>query len=122
VVPTPHMTRGRPASRPLAELDSLQATADAALLQEATPGVMVRQGDRKRRKARRSRVPVVYASVYEPCEGRTQWAFAYICPWCRLGHLGRARTEAEVSGPRRARCGRLVVVRAARVYRSRAAA
>jgi hypothetical protein len=121
VVLTPHMARGRPASRPL-RVDSRQATAYEALLQGATSEVIVRQSDEKRRQARRSRVPAVYASVYEPCEGRTLWAFAYICPWCRLGHLGRARTEAEVSGPRRSGCGRLVVVRAARVYRSRAAA
>jgi len=65
---------------------------------------------------------LVYASVYEPCEGRSQWAFAYICPWCHLGHLGRAKTETDVTGPRRSRCGRLVVVRAARVYRSRSGA
>jgi len=68
------------------------------------------------------RVPVVNASVYAPCEGRYLWAFAYICPLCKLGHLGRAKTEAEISGPRRARCGRLVVIRVARVYRGRAAA
>ncbi len=68
------------------------------------------------------RFPVVYASAYAPCEGRYRWAFAYICPFCKLGHLGRAKSEAEVSGARRSRCGRLVVIRVARVYRGRAAA
>jgi hypothetical protein len=102
-----------PEARPLPESDSPSATTDA---------LIVRQRSGKRREARGPRVPAVYASVYEPCEGRTQRAFAYICPWCHLGHLGRAKTEAEVRGPRRSRCGRLVLIRAARVYCSRAAA
>jgi hypothetical protein len=117
----PRKARGRPPghqpeNRPLPEVDSRQATTGTAPLR-TEPAVIVRQGDRKRRRARRSRVPIVYASVYAPCEGRLLWAFAYICPWCKLGHLGRAKAEDEVSGPRRSRCGRLVVIRAARVYR-----
>ena len=96
------------------------SAADQPQAQGASSAAIVRQAGGKRRKARRA--PAVYASVYEPCEGRTQWAFAYICPWCHLGHLGRAKTESAVAGPRRSRCGRLVLVRAARVYRSRAAA
>jgi hypothetical protein len=98
------------------------SAADQPQAEGASSAAIVRQAGRKHRQARRLRVPAVFASVYEPCEGRTQWAFAYICPWCHLGHLGRAKAEAEVTGPRRSRCGRLVVVRAARVYRSRAAA
>jgi hypothetical protein len=105
----------RPTFAPASAVDQPQS-------QEALSAAIVSQNGGKRRKTRGRRVPSVFASVYEPCEGRTLWAFAYICPWCHLGHLGRARTEADVAGPRRSRCGRLVVVRAARVYRSRAAA
>ena len=124
VVRTSPVTRGRaaghqPANRPLPEVDSPPATTDAAPLQGATPEAIVRRGTGKRRKARRLRVPVVYASAYAPCEGRHLRAFAYICPWCGLGHLGRARTEAEIAGPRRAGCGRLVLIRVARVCRGR---
>jgi hypothetical protein len=108
-----------PGSRPK---NAPASAADQPQAKEALSAAIVSQNGGKRRKARGGRVPTVFASVYEPCEGRTQWAFAYICPWCRLGHLGRAKTEADVPGPRRSRCGRLVVVRAARVYRSRAAA
>jgi hypothetical protein len=61
-----------------------------------------------------------YASVYAPCTGRAWWWIAFICPHCGAGHLGRARTEEQVAGVRRTRCGRLVRVRVARVYRGRA--
>jgi hypothetical protein len=123
VVTPPGMTRGRPPGRPDSRPTFAPASAaDQPQAPGASSAAIVRQAGRKQRKARRLRVPAVYASVYEPCEGRSQWAFAYICPWCHLGHLGRAKTEAEVAGPRRSRCGRPVVVRAARVYRSRAAA
>lgn len=119
---TSQKPRGRPKkSRPL-PADSPSATANATVHHEATLDVIVRQGGAKSGQARGSRVPAAFAAVYEPCEGRTQWAFCYICPICKLGHLGRAKTEAEVSGPRRSRCGRLVVIRPARVYRSKAAA
>lgn len=59
------------------------------------------------------------ASVFAPCPGRSWWWLAYICPWCGLGHLGRARDETQIPGPRKARCGRLVVILAARTYRGR---
>jgi hypothetical protein len=121
----PPGTKERPPSpgkRPLDEASSPPATRSTVAHQAAAFGAMVRQSGGENRKARGRRIPAVYASVYEPCEGRTLWAFAYICAWCRLGHLGRAKSEAEVAGPRRSRCGRLVFVRAARVYRSRAAA
>jgi hypothetical protein len=104
----------RPTFAPASAADQPPAGASSAAI--------VRQAGGKHRKARGPRIPAVFASVYEPCEGRSQWAFAYICPWCHLGHLGRAKTEADVTGPRRSRCGRLVVVRAARVYRNRTAA
>jgi len=65
------------------------------------------------------RRPAVYASVYAPCEGRDWWWLAYICPWCGSGHLGRARSEAEIPGARRSRCGRAVYVHVARTYRGR---
>ena len=63
-----------------------------------------------------------HASVYAPCTGRTWWWIAFLCPWCGAGHLGRARTEEQVPGIRRTRCGGLVRVKAARVYRGREAA
>jgi hypothetical protein len=64
-----------------------------------------------------SRPPIAFASIYAPCPGRSWWHLAYICPRCGHGHLGRARDEASISGPRKARCGRLVVLIPARVYR-----
>jgi hypothetical protein len=75
---------------------------------------------KRRRSARRRESLIAHASVYAPCPQRTLWAFAYVCPWCGLGHFGRAQTEEQITGLRRSRCGRLVVVRAARVYRGRA--
>ena len=107
---------GRPSSR---RPNNAPASADQPQAQGASSAVIVRQAGGKRREARASRVPAVYASVYAPCEGRYLWAFAYICPFCKLGHLGRAKAEDKVSGPRRSRCGRLVVILVARVYRGR---
>ena len=80
------MTRGQPPGRP-PENRPLPESADSPTA--TTDALIVRQRGGKRREARGPRVPAVYASVYEPCEGRTRWAFAYICPWCGLGHLGR---------------------------------
>ena len=69
------------------------------------------------RKPRRN-PPTVHASVFAPCAGRILWGLTYICPFCGFGHFGRARTEAGVAGRRRTRCcGRLVLVKVARVYR-----
>lgn len=69
----------------------------------------------------RRTVPLVYASAYAPCAGRSWWWLSYVCPHCKFGHFGRARSEAQVSGPRRTRCcGRLVIVKVARVYRGAA--
>ena len=48
-------------------------------------------------------------------------AAAKLCPYCGAGHLGRARTEAQVPGVRRSRCGHQVVVTVARTYRGAAA-
>lgn len=62
-----------------------------------------------------------FASVYAPCLGRDWWWIAYLCPYCGAGHLGRARTEDRVAGVRRARCGGLVTIIAARTYRGRPA-
>ena len=85
-----------------------------------SPARILSQGGRRRRAARRRESLIAHASVYAPCPQRTLWGFAYVCPWCGLGHFGRAQTEDQVTGLRRSRCGRLVVVRAARVYRGRA--
>jgi hypothetical protein len=48
-----------------------------------------------------------------PCGRRSWFAASWPCPWCSGFHLSRARTEAELLGPRRAGCGRLVVLTAA---------
>jgi len=85
-----------------------------------TAAIVTRDGDSRPASARRRKSRIAHASVYAPCSRRTLWAFAYVCPWCGLGHFGRARAEDDITGLRRSRCGRLVVVRAARVYRGRA--
>ena len=69
----------------------------------------------------RNRAPAAFASIYAPHPGRSLWWLTYICPWCGHGHLGRARDEAGITGPRKARCGRLVLLVAARTYRGQAA-
>jgi hypothetical protein len=73
----------------------------------------------KTRIRRRRTPPNAYASVYAPDATRALWHVAYKCPFCARHHFGRARTEAEVTGVRTSRCGRLVTVVAARVYRDR---
>jgi hypothetical protein len=73
-------------------------------------------------RARRSRrLPIASASLYEPAAGRTQWWLSIRCPHCGSVHLGRVRTETEAPGPRRAGCGRLVLVVVRRTYRGHAA-
>ena len=94
-----------PQSRPNADL-----ITDPASVNHGEAAV----ADRAAGPRRASRA--VRASVYAPHPGRSWWWLAYICPHCGAGHLGRARTEAEVPGPRRSRCGHLVVVVVARVY------
>jgi hypothetical protein len=110
-------TNGRPPGKGSRPKFAPASAADQSLAKGSASAVIVSHRTDKRRKAQRA--PAVYASVYAPCEGRHLWWLAYICPFCKLGHLGRARTEAEVEGPRRSRCGRMVVVRVARVYRGR---
>jgi hypothetical protein len=122
LMPRPEKARGRPPGRPENRPDEI-APASANREPPAGPAStrIVSQGGRKRRTARRRESLLVRASVYAPCPRRTLWAFAYVCPWCGLGHLGRARTEDEITGPRRSRCGHLVIVRVGRDYRGRAA-
>lgn len=48
-----------------------------------------------------------------PCARRSWYAASWLCPWCDGFHLSRGRTEAELLGPRRAGCGRHVVLTAA---------
>ena len=118
----PKKARGRPPGRPESRpAEIAPASADREPPAGPASTRIVSQGGRKRRAARRRESLIVRASVYAPCPRRTLWAFAYVCPWCGLGHLGRARTEDEIAGPRRSRCGHLVIVRVARVYRGRAA-
>lgn len=90
-------------------------TADTRPAPSVTPGAHNAAGPR-------GDLRPAHASVYAPCAGRSHWWLAYVCPWCGHGHLGRARTEGEVPGPRRSRCGRLVLVLVARVYRGQEAA
>lgn len=65
--------------------------------------------------------PVAFASVYAPDDSRAWWHLAFRCPACEGWHFGRTRDESKVTGPRRTRCGRTVIVKAARTYRGRAA-
>ena len=58
-------------------------------------------------------------AVYAASTVRAWWWLAFICPHCGAGHLGRGRTEDQVPGIRRTRCGHPVRVKAARVYRGR---
>lgn len=62
------------------------------------------------------RLPTAYGSVYGPCPGRSWFAISYRCPGCGGTHFGRSR-EAVASGPRRARCGRMLWLVVARVHR-----
>jgi hypothetical protein len=48
------------------------------------------------------------ATTFAPCGRRTMWAATYRCPHCGGWHLSRAQTEQEITGRRRAGCGRLV--------------
>lgn len=119
MTPTRGKTERPPGRRPDGRSEDAPASAASQPPAQEAPLVAAIVGQRadKRRKAQCA--PAVYASVYAPCEGRHLWWLTYICPFCKFGHLGRARTEAEVAGPRRSRYGRLVVVRVARVYRAR---
>lgn len=66
-----------------------------------------------RGKAQASGPRTVTVVTMPPC-GRRQWfAASWLCPRCSGFHLSRGRTEAELLGPRRAGCGRLVVLTAA---------
>lgn len=64
----------------------------------------------------RSGPPRAFASVYAPGGRRTRWAYVYVCPWCRTGHLGRARSMDQALGRHRGSCGRTVWVVVARTY------
>jgi hypothetical protein len=79
--------------------------------------LMVRHGDDRHRGARRGRLPVANASLYEPAANRSWWWISLRCPHCGSVHLGRVREEGEAGGPRRAGCGRKVFVLVRRVYR-----
>lgn len=65
-----------------------------------------------------TRYPVAFASAFGPCAGRRLWAVSYRCPHCSGHHLGRSADAEELGGVRRARCGRLVWLVIARVYRA----
>ncbi len=68
---------------------------------------------------RRSRVTRrVYASLYAPGGRRRRWEIVYICPHCLRGHFGFAESVEDAEGRRLSGCGRVVVVKVARVYGS----
>lgn len=67
----------------------------------------------------RSRVPAAYASIFAPAGKRTCWWATFRCPRCADSHFARARSAEDIVGPRRAGCGRRIVLIAARTYRSR---
>jgi hypothetical protein len=95
---TPDMPEGRPPQATSRDIITPPQGADGAILAGRGPRA-------------------VRASVYAPCAGRTWWWLAYLCAHCGAGHLGRSRTEAEIPGIRRSRCGHLVDVVVARTYR-----
>lgn len=63
------------------------------------------------------RYRTAYVSLYAPSARRTRWWACYICPFCKLGHFARLRSEADASGVRRSGCGRMVTLVVARTYR-----
>ncbi len=63
---------------------------------------------------RRSRI--AHASLFPPAARRTRYMITYRCPLCDGYHLGYADTRETASGRRAAGCGRIVVIRVARVY------
>ena len=105
----PENVKGRPQ---LAQLEDGPGAQHATITTFSITGAGAR--------SRSSRLPLAHASAFAPCPGRALWAFTYVCPACGFGHLGRAGTEADIAGPRRARCGRRIRIRVARAYRGRA--
>lgn len=60
-------------------------------------------------RARQSRaVPFAYASVWAPSSRRSRWLGVYQCPHCGQGHVALGAGEDDLTGPRRAGCGRRV--------------
>ncbi len=111
----PPEVRSGPAGSPIQPSRSTEAQA----LARTTANLIVTDDGRKRQgKARRHRLPVASASLYEPAADRTWWWLSIRCPHCGSVHLGRVRAESDAGGPRRAGCGRRVWVIVRRVYRS----
>jgi hypothetical protein len=119
----PDKERGRPArnglhhtTSPLTTISNRLAilpghaamrTPDVPRVREYTAG---RDAGQSERDAGHGRLPVAAGTVYQPCPGRRWWVVAYPYRACDGGtHFGRSR-EAAVSGPRRARCGRLILL------------
>jgi hypothetical protein len=72
-------------------------------------------------QATRNRPPVAPASVFAPDGRRRLWHFTYPCRICGAYNFGRSRTLDDVTGLRRATCGHVVTVMAARTYTGRPA-
>ena len=109
---------------PPPQAKSSPRTRRSTTAKEAADVLMVRLADSdaciSASRPRRLRLPAASASLYEPASGRTWWWISLRCPHCGSVHLGRVRTEAEAAGPRRAGCGRKVLVVVRRVYRGHA--
>ena len=100
---------------------------EAESLARTTADVIVTDDSRRRqgKTCRHSRKPpAANASLDAPDAlvggRRTLWTISARCPWCDGVHLHRCREERDAPGPRRAGCGRLVIIVVRRVYRPRA--
>ena len=115
----PPDVRGRPPGRPDDRPNLITAAAPTAKLGQ-TSSPIVRQGDDHGQAPQRRRwLPIASASLYEPDATRSWWWLSIRCPHCGSVHLGRVREEQDAPGPRRASCGRRVLVVVRRTYRGR---
>jgi hypothetical protein len=105
-------TEGRP------EIKALAKATGTSPGEEVMPSLLIVRHDRDSRQSLARRLPLAFASEAAPCDKRTQWAVMYQCGACGGTHFGRSRTEMT-TGKRRARCGRVVWLVIARVYRGR---
>ena len=100
---------------PDAKAASLITTPEGGASEESVTDAQGKtQNPRRRRWA-----PIASASLYEPDATRTWWWLSIRCPWCGCVHLGRFRQEQDAPGPRRASCGRRILVVVRRTYRGR---
>jgi hypothetical protein len=89
--------------------------AEAATTATIAAPIVRRRADR-RQVQRRNQPPLALASVFAPHGRRTWWWYTYACRTCAAHHFGRAPELDQVTGRRKAGCGHLVQIVAARVY------